>query len=383
MTTKFISVKSWLSIGLVLLVGMMSHGLCQPTTYLMVGSYTGGVAADGIYVYQFDSATGELTEVHREGGLVNPSFITIAPNGQYLYACTDTKLKTSGSISAFSIDTRSGKLKYINKQTTDARNPVHVTVDRDNKYVVSSNYSETSLTIFRPNTDGSLPPYTQRMTFSGKSIVSGRQEGSHLHSAGFDPTNQYLFAPDLGTDQIRAFSFAADGSLQAADHFTVANKPGSGPRHFTFSPDGRFAYCVEELSGTVSTFRYANGQWKEIDSDLTQLSPADDYASADIHISPDGLFLYASNRAELNNISIFKIDQTNGTLSLLTTQPVGGKHPRSFVIDPSGQFLISANQNSGNLVVFKRDTNTGLLTQTATEIQVNSPSSLKMITYQN
>lgn len=351
-------------------------------TYLFVGCFTDGQKADGIFVYDFNPASGELEEVEIEGGLVNSSFLTISPNGDYLYACTDTRLEKHGSVSAFRIDKLSGKLEFINKQPAGGRNPVHVIVDAQNEYVINSNYTDPSISIFKFNDDGSLNPYAQLIEFEGSSIIPDRQEKSHIHSSFLSPDNQYLFAPDLGADRIRVLSFDREKLLSVSNELEIITKAGSGPRHFTFHPNGKFGYSIEELSGNVSAYAYENGKLIFQDSYFSYSQESNTYGSADIHISPDGKFLYASNRTDDNTISIFEINQKNGDLTFIDHQSTFGDHPRSFVIDPSGKFLIVANMNSGSIIVFKRNEKSGLLTKTNTEIELNLPASLKMRTYE-
>lgn len=347
-----------------------------------MGSYTEGKKSEGIFVYEFNPNNGKLKEVEREGNLINPSFITLSPNGKYLYACTESKLEINGSVTAFEIDTLTGNINFLNKKTTGGRNPVFLIVDKNNEYVINANYTDAGISVYKLKKDGSLNPFSTLLVFERRSIIPGRQDESHIHSVNFSPDNRYILAPDLGADKIRVLSFSQEGVLTVIDSLTIDTKAGSGPRHFTFHPNNVFAYCMEELSGTVTSYNYQNGQLKWVDSDFSYSKEQETYKSADIHISPDGRFLYASNRwKNENTISIFSIQQTKGTLSLVGHQSTFGDIPRSFVIDPSGQFLIVANQVTGLIVVFKRDLETGLLTKTNTEIRIDLPSSLKMRTY--
>lgn len=352
-------------------------------TYLFVGSYTDGQKAEGIYVYKLKNKTGALIEVEREGNLINPSFLTISPNGKFLYACTESKMATSGSVSAFAIDSLTGKITFLNKQSAGGRNPVHVVVDQHNEYVICSNFTDAGISVFKCDTSGRLEPLSELLEFSGKSIVSGRQDEAHLHSAHFSPDNNYVFAPDLGTDKIRAFTFDHQNLLTEIDSLTVETKKGSGPRHFTFHPNHKWAYCIEEISGAVSFYAYQNGHLELRDSYFSYSKKQESYSSADIHVSPDGKFLYASNRGAENTIAIFAINEAQGSLSLIGHQPTGGEIPRSFVIDPSGQFLMVANRSSNQISVFKRDLKSGLLTITKTVLHISDPSSLKMRKYGN
>jgi 6-phosphogluconolactonase (cycloisomerase 2 family) len=369
---------------LLLLLVLTSHFVFSQDstrTYLFVGSYTSGEGSEGIYVYDFNSNTGQLKEIEREGNLVNPSFITLSPNGNFLYACTDTKLKEHGSISAFAIDSLTGKITFINKQTTGGQNPVHLVVDSTNNFVIVSNYSDSGIATFECNSNGSLNPYIRLIEFEGSSVIKGRQDHSHIHSCNFSTDNKYIFAPDLGTDQIHVLSFNSEYLLTVIDSLTINVEKGSGPRHFTFHPNGTYAYCVNELNGSVSFYTQKDGMLSLINKYNSYEHKQLEYASSDIHISPDGKYLYVSNRQEEHSISIYKINQTNGKLSLITHHSTGGTIPRSFIIDPSGQFLIVANQTSNTIVVFNRNTENGLLTKTDEIINITSPSCLKMRSY--
>ena len=369
-------------IFLFLLLGL-SNCKTPSKTFLFAGSYTDGEKKEGIHVYEFNTKNGDLSLVEKEGDLINPSFLVLSANGRNLYACTDTRLKTSGSVSAFQIDTLTGKISFLNKQTVDGRNPVHLAVDKNNQYVVNSSYTDAGVSIFKVDEDGKLNPYSKLIEFEkGSNVIADRQKEAHTHSAHFSPDDQFIFAPDLGADKIRAFTFDDNGQLIPADHLDVNTAKGSGPRHFTFHPNGKFAYSIEELSGNVTAYNYSDGRLDLIDSYFSYSKKLEVYQAADIHITPDGKFLYASNRISTENtLSIFKIDTNNGSLTLVGHQSTHGDHPRNFVIDPTGKFLLVANMNSGNIVVFKIDPNTGLLIKSNTEIQMDNPSSLRMRTY--
>nr|WP_294858887.1 lactonase family protein [uncultured Fluviicola sp.] len=367
---------------LFLLVNLSSFS--QPgKTVLFVGTYTDNKPDSGIYIYEFNSSTGELTGISQGSNITNPSFLTISPNGNYIYACTDTKMPNEGSVSAFQFDSISGTLNFLNKQPSGGENPVYLTTSENNEFVINANYTAGSVSVFSTNADGSLNPFSQLVPFSGSSINSRRQEKAHIHATVFSPDFKYIFFPDLGSDKIRVFEFdpAEKQPLKVIEKLDVTAIPGSGPRHFIFHPDKPFTYCIEELSGTISAFKVENGKLDSIQRIFSYSNLQEDYNSADIHISPDGLFLYTSNRLYENTLSIFSIDQTNGTLKLVAHQSTLGDNPRNFVIDPSGRFLIVANQVSNKLIVFKRNPETGLLTKTGNEIAVKNPTCLKMRNY--
>jgi len=371
---------------LFLFIGLFStvYGQGKTKTYLFIGTYTEGMPDQGIYVYDFDSHSGKCTSVASVDSIINPSFLTLSPNGQFLYACTDTKMPIPGNVTAFKIDTMHGFLSLLNKQPCGGENPVYVAVHKDDKFVTCANYTGGSVTVFPINQDGSIKPYTQLIPFTGSSIIPDRQDKPYIHSSVFSPKGDYLFLPDLGSDQIRVFKIDPTSShpLIVNEDKNVHCVPGSGPRHFTFHPTLPYAYCIEELSGMVSAYAYHQGKLDSIQRIFSYSKTQESYASADIHISPDGHFLYASNRLhDENTISIFSIDQQNGKLNLKGHQKTGGDHPRNFTLDPTGQFLLVANLSTGNIVIFKRNIKNGLLKKTKNEIQVPRPSCLQMRTY--
>lgn len=352
-------------------------------TYLFVGTYTDGKPDSGIFIYEFDT-NGILKKVNTGKNLINPSYLSISNDGNYLYACTESKMPNAGSVSAFKIDSSNGSISFINKQKSGGENPVFVTSSKNNEFIIIANYTEGSVSVYKTNQDGSLNPSVQHIRFNGSSINTRRQDKSHIHAAVFSPDYQYIFFPDLGTDKIHVFKFDTSilQPLIPLENFDFTAIPGSGPRHFTFHPAKNFAYCIEELSGNVTVFDYKNGKLDSIQRIFSYSKLQVEYNSADIHISPDGLFLYASNRWENENtISIFAIDSVSGILKLVGHQHTYGDNPRNFCIDPTGNFLLVANQMTNTIIVFKRDKTTGLLTKLENEITVPSPSCLQMRVY--
>ena len=351
-------------------------------TYLFVGTYTDGKPDTGVYVFEFNTINGNLKKTHVISEVIKPSFLDIAPNGKHLIVCTDTKLPRNGTISSYSFNSNTGKLSLINKITSGGYNPIYTAVDATNNFAGFGNYGGGSFSISKINKEGKLQPFKNLYEFNDSSINKDRQEKSHIHATVFSPDNKLLFVTDLGADKIRAYHFSKNkkNNLNIAENLLVNTKPGSGPRHLVFHPKLNYAYCIEELSGTIASYSYESGRLNLIDRVSACSETKDVYSSADIHISPDGLFLYASNRGE-NTIAIFSINQSNGTLKLLAHEPTYGNTPRNFVIDPSGNFLLVANQHSNNIIVIRRDKTTGMLTKTTNEIAVPNPSCLKMKSY--
>lgn len=350
--------------------------------YLFIGTYTGS-GSKGIYVYKFNTKTGKATWVSNTDSSTasNPSYLAISPNGKYVYSVFEDGNQKGGNVAAYSFNRTTGKLNFLNKQLSGGDHPCYVATTNNNKWVAVANYSGGSASVFGVNADGTLKPHPQVMQHEGKSVVKGRQDKPHVHSTVFSPKQDYLFVSDLGTDKIMIYKFDANAEkpMSEAPGF-AASAPGSGPRHFTFHPNKKFAYNIEELTGTVAAYQFANGKLNFIQRIITHPEGYNGtIGSADIHVSPDGKFLYASNRGDENTITIFSVNPANGKLKLAGYQSTMGKTPRNFMIDPTGNFVLVANQNTDNVVIFKRNKTTGLLTPTGDEIKVSKPVCLKMM----
>ncbi|HUQ97198.1 MAG TPA: lactonase family protein [Chitinophagaceae bacterium] len=348
--------------------------------YLFAGTYTGS-GSKGIYVYRFNAATGTAEAVSSTDSSNNPSYLAIAPDGQHVYAVNETGGDQPGSVSAYAFDRTSGQLTFLNSQPTGGDHPCYISVDRTGKWAVVANYTGGNLSAFTINDDGTLQPYAQLEQHTGSSANKERQEKAHVHAAVFSPDQKFLFSPDLGMDKLTVYQFdkSAKEPLQPAAVPFVKSTPGNGPRHFTFSPNQKFAYLVEELSGTVAAFAYKNGKLTFLQRTTTH--PAGykgAKGSADIHLSPDGKFLYVSNRGDANSIAVFSVAAT-GKLQLKGIQSTLGEHPRNFIIDPTGKYLLVANRDSDAVVIFKRNAATGLLRDTGKRIQVPKPVCLQML----
>jgi len=385
---KFSMQCTLLSLAFLLLLacssGSQKLAVRTKVTYLFAGSYTDGKPGDGIKVYRIDTGSGALTLVSTVENITNPSYITLSPDGKYLYACTETRMHGRGSVTAFAFDSISGRLSFINNHPSGGENPVYLTVDAGSKWLVNANYTGGSVSVFPLLPDGSIGPIAQLFPFKDSSVNEERQDSAHIHAVVFTPSHDYLLAPDLGADKIRLFDFNPLRSkpLMTDTSSFIRTSEGSGQSHLVFHPRLPYAYCVEELSGTVSTWYYS--QLHNTLSFRQRLSSyaheQDDYASADIHISPDGNFLYASNREDENSLAIFAIDTASGLLRLLGHQTTMGQHPRNFVIDPTGKWLMVANMLSDNIVVFERRSN-GQLQYTGHQITMHHPSCLQIRTY--
>jgi 6-phosphogluconolactonase len=346
---------------------------------LLIGSYTSSGTNDGIYVYDFNGQTGEFNIKSKVSGEENPTYLAVSNDGKHVYAVNEVK---NGGISSFLFNPTSGKLTYLNRVGSGGAGPCYVSVDDKNKYVFAGNYGSGSLSAIPLKEDGSLGAGPQFIQNEGSSIDKGRQQGPHVHCTVLSPDNHYLLTSDLGTDKVSIYQFDASKvsqPLSPAEPPFVSVKAGSGPRHITFHPNSKYAYLIQEMGAMITVFDYKNGQLVEKQT-ITMLAP--DFngkvGAADIHISPDGKFLYGSNRGNANELVIYSINK-KGLLSYVGRQPAQGKVPRNFAIDPSGNFLLVANQDSNEIIIFNRDKKTGLLTPTGGKIQISKPVCLKFI----
>jgi 6-phosphogluconolactonase len=352
--------------------------VAQKNYYLLVGTYTRG-RSTGIHVYDFNKKDGSV-KIIDSVQTPNPSYLAVAPNQKFVYAVSETQRGNfSGKIRAFSFDNKTGKLNFINEEPSVGDNPCYIIVDKTGKWVVDANYTSGTLSVLPIKADGSLGEAVSSVQHYGHGTNPQRQEGPHVHSTVLSPDNKYLFVQDLGIDKIIEYSFNdKTGAIAAKD--SVKLKDGSGPRHFTFHPNGKWAYLVQEMGGTVTAFNYQKGKLNSIQTISSLPSNFNKFfTNADIHVSSNGKFLYTSTRDSANIITIFRIDQKTGKLSIVGHQSVLGKTPRNFNFDPSGNYLLVANQNSDNVVIFKVNHQTGLLTDTGNRIDVGNPVCIKWI----
>ncbi|MBC5838626.1 lactonase family protein [Flavobacterium muglaense] len=336
---------------------------------LVVGTYTNSCESKGIYVYNFDTATADFSFKNVSENVVSPSYLTVSKDNKFIYSVNENGPEST--VSAFRYAAETGKIELLNKQNANGADPCYII--NDDKNVIVANYSGGNIAVFGKKSDGSIGEAKQMIQHYGKGPNAKRQEGPHVHMVHFSPDKKFVLSNDLGVDKVYSYAYNPDVPevLKVTD--SIAVKSGSGPRHLTFSNDGQFVYLLQELDASLTTFKYSNGKLKKIDE--TSILGKDfkgAFSSADIHISPDGKFLYASNRGEANDISIFEV-RSNGKLKWKGQTSTLGKGPRNFVIDPTGNFLLVAHQYSNNVVIFKRDQFTGALTDTGKRIELCSP----------
>lgn len=340
-----------------------------------VGTYTKG-ESEGIYSFTLDTKEAKIKGVHPVAKLDNPTYLNISSDNQYLYSVA--KDGEQGGVASFIVDQTTGDLKELNKELLDGASPCHVSVDHNNHTLVTANYHKGTVEAYLINKDGSLNSAASIIQHEGSGPNKERQEKPHVHFAGFTPDEKYVTVVDLGIDQLISYE-VNNGQLKNVNSLAV--RPGSGPRHLAFHPNGGYAYLMTEMSSEVVALKYnhEDGSFKELQyiSTIPKAFTENSQGSA-IIISSDGRFVYAANRGH-NSIAVFSVNQETGELTFVEHTPTEGDWPRDFVLDPTENFLIASNQNSSNLVLFKRDSITGKLTLIHSDIVVLDPVCVKFL----
>jgi 6-phosphogluconolactonase len=336
---------------------------------LLIGTYTNSCDSKGIYVYDFDSNTGDFVFKNATENVISPSYLTLSKDQKMVYSVNQNR--SESSVSSFQFDVTSGKLTNLNQQKSQGADPCYIINDDLN--VIVANYSGGNIAVFGKQVNGSLSAIKQVVQHKGKGIHP-RQESAHVHMVYFSPDKKYVLSTDLGTDAVYLYEYHPNSATSVLKlKSTTSLQSGSGPRHLTFSKDGKKIYVIQELNGALSVFDFANGKLTTIqETTILAKDFKGNFTGADIHISPDGKFLYASNRGEANTISIFKILK-NGHLQSQSVVSSLGKGPRNFAIDPTGKFLLVAHQYSNEVVVFKRDAVSGAISDSGKRIELCSP----------
>jgi 6-phosphogluconolactonase len=342
------------------------------------GTYT-GTKSQGIYVSRFDSTTGKLSPPELAAKTTNPTFLAIAPGGNFLYTVSEVDQiggKRTGAVDAFALDAKSGRLTPLNRQNSGGSGPCHVAVDATDKCLLVANYGGGSIAALPINPDGSLGEAATTMQHTGSSVNTNRQSGPHAHFILPSPDNRFTLDCDLGLDKIFINHLDASAAKLTPNEpaFTTVD-PGSGPRHLLFSLDVKFVYLINELAGTITVFSYnaENAGMTQVQTISTL--PRDfsgNNTDAEIALHPSGKFLYASNRGH-DSIAVFAVDQTTGKLTFVEHQSTMGRTPRNFAIDQTGHWLLAENQGSDLVVVFAIDSDTGKLRPTGQSISVGAP----------
>ncbi|MBM3728638.1 MAG: lactonase family protein [Acidobacteria bacterium] len=354
--------------------------------FVYFGTYTNQNRSKGIYVSRFNTGDGKLTAPELAGEVVNPSFLAIHWNRKYLYSVSETAEyngQRGGSVTAFAIDRKSGKLTRINEAATKGGAPCHLNVDKTGRNLLTANYGNGSVAVFPVNPDGSVRETSSFVQHQGSSVDQRRQQGPHAHSINLSADNRFAVVADLGLDQVLVYRFdPVAGTLSPNDPPFAKVNPGGGPRHFVFHPSGKFAYTNLEMGSAVSAMTYdkAKGVFNVIQTVPTLPAGYDGSknSTAEVQVHPSGKFVYCSNRGH-NSIAIFRVDPSKGTLEPAGHANTGGEIPRNFGIAPGGEYVIAANQNTDNVVVFRVNTSTGALTGTGQVEKVGMPVCVKFM----
>src|SRR6266566_1048254 len=339
---------------------------------LYVGTYS-----ESIYLVRMDRRSGELMRVGAVNAGANPSFLSIHPNGRVLYAVNE--LEPTGAVSAFAIESGTGALTRLNEQPSGGGAPCYVSVERSGRAALVANYAGGSVALLPIEPNGGLGP-AHVVQHTGKGPNAERQEAPHAHCILPDPTNRFALAADLGADRVFVYHLDLDGkSLRHIEEGDAGLRPGAGPRHLAFHPTLPLVFVANELDSTVATLRF--------DAELGKLSPQGTLSTlpagrtgtnypADIHFASTGRTLYVSNRGH-NSIAVFSVAESTGALALEQVVSTEGDWPRNFSLDPSGRWLLVANQRSDSVFVFGRDPERGRLTPTLQRIAIPSPVCLR------
>ncbi|EIT83939.1 hypothetical protein A374_17929 [Fictibacillus macauensis ZFHKF-1] len=339
-----------------------------------IGTYTKG-DSKGVYGFTLNTETGEITDIKAEAQLGNPTYVTVSADHQYLYAVK--KDGDMGGVAGYSITGDTNGLSHLKSQVTEGASPCHVSVDSKNKHVVTANYHRGTVELFAvDNEEGGIQPVASVAQLEGNGPHE-RQEKPHTHYAGFTPDEKYIVAVDLGIDQIITYDYSNDTLKEV---HTLHVKPGSGPRHITFHPNGKYAYVMTEISSEVIVLSYneEDGSFQVLQtiSTIPEDFTENNQGSA-IHISADGCFVYAGNRGH-NSIAVFSVSD-QGQLTLVDITSTEGDWPRDFALDPSQKFILAANEQSSSLVLFSRDEHTGKLSLKYKDAYVPYPVCVKFL----
>lgn len=332
--------------------------------------------SEGLYVYEFDRETGGMDLIQTVSDRTGPNFQAIHPNGQYLYSISGEAFSENtpnGTVTAYQIHPETGMLNMINEQSVEGRGTAHVSADPLGRFVYVSNYSQGNLSVFQIQENGGLSEAVSIVQHEGSSVNERRQNSPHVHSIIPSADGRFIYVSDLGIDRIMIYEVnQTTGELTSGEVPYVENTPGSGPRHFAIHPDGQFSYSAEELSSTVAVFSVDQNTGGLTEIQRVNMLPEDfsgNNSAADIHLSPDGRFLYASNRGH-DSLVIYQVDENTGHLSLIGHESTRGGHPRNFMMDQNGEFVFVANRDNDNVVIFSRNKESGELTFTGEEIHV-------------
>jgi 6-phosphogluconolactonase len=363
--------------SLAILLALWPAGATPQMELVFVGS-----GRKNIEAFRFYLPSGVLTRLGTVAEIEHPSFLSISPNHKFLYAISEGRNAAASGISAFAIDAAAGRLTFLNKQPAGGAGPCCVELDSGGKNALIANYGGGSFAAFPLAENGEVQAMSAFIQDRGSSADRSRQEGPHAHCLVAGPGDKFAFGCDLGLDKVMIFKFDPDkGTLAANEPAFAQTKPGAGPRHIAFSPNGRWAYVINEMGSTLTVFRYdgSAGTLQEIET-LSTL-PKDfsgQSTCAEVAVHPSGKFVYGSNRGD-DSIAVFGCDPDSGRLTFVQRVPTGGKTPRQFEIDPTGRYLLAGNQDSNTLVVFSIDKASGKLQPTGKQVPSDNPMCVRCV----
>lgn len=350
---------------------------------VFISAFASGDRA-GIHAFEFDTMTGALKPLHQTTDLQNPFFLAISPDSRFLYAIDAERFgdKVDDFVAAYAIEGRTGELKRLNQQSSHGTSSCYLDVDATGKTVTVANYSSGSVASLPVNADGSLREATSFMQHSGSSVDPARQKGPNAHSIVISPDNRFALAADLGIDKIMIYHLNAATGKLTPNEAQLFEKlpPGSGPRHMTFHPNGKRLYVINEMKNTIVFFDYTADTGALTQRQIISTLPTDFTGksyTADLKITPDGKFLYGTNRGH-DSIAAYRIAD-DGMLSLISIEPSLGKGPQNLLITPDGKWLLCANMPGNNVVVFQIDTQTGSIKTTGEPTMMPMPSCIRLI----
>ena len=347
---------------LIMLLSFIGIVQAQEAEMMFVGTYTDG-GSKGVYSYRFNQETGEA-ELLDSLEMINPSYLTLSRDARLIYVVSETH-DDKASLNIVRI-TENGGMRLIDTAPTEGMDPCYVATNGD--LTLTANYSGGTMSVFRLEQSGTLAKLATKFPGATGGPDPARQQAPHVHCTCFTPDGKYVLATDFSADRI--LSFSIEGQNVIDNGVAAYVNADSGPRHLTFSNDGRFAYLMSELSGKVTVFAYHEGRLETLQEIVSDSVGA--RGGADIHLSPDGRFLYSSNRLKAEGIAIFAVDSETGLLTHIGYQPTAA-HPRMFNITPNGRFLLCCCRDSNKIQVFRRDADTGLLTDTHQDIPLSRP----------